>query len=418
MHEATRTFCCRAGFLMCALLPTLAVGGWIVVRASPRYASIQERQWQHMLAATLGLAAKIERIEEPRPGAYVLHGVVLSDPDAPRNSRPLLKVERVEIAQRSTGLVLLASDGEVAGEQLPRLWNILHERLLRGPEIVTTPVSVSLSSVVLAGDKDPTRLTDVRLQLTSTAASARGTIEFRLDGSAGDPARLAVERLRGPESLGTRWMVNTGATPLPCSALAACIPQLAHLGDACTFHGMLDATTHDASYDATLAGTFQQLDLQQLVSQQLPQHHLTGSATLTITEARWRGGHLQMAAGGLHARGGEIGSSLWRDNALGLQLHPQLPRTQQRLDYGELAFGFEMQPEALRISGACLVPQAILTDREGVALVYESKSPHVQPIALVHALLPGGSRYEGRQLDYLIPVETPVRQAAAVGSNR
>jgi hypothetical protein len=411
MHEATRTFCCRAGFILGALLPTFIVGGWIVVRASPRYASVQEHHWEGTLARTLGLFAEIERVENPRPGEYVLHGVKQIDPDAKRDAGPLLTAKRVHIAERSSGLVILASDGVLASEQLPRLHGILHERLLRGPEVASAPVQLSLNSLKLGAHS----LTDVRVQFSSDPKLARSTLEFRLAGSTGEPIRLSIERQRGAATSGTKWSLNTGATPLPCSAISSCLPALSHFGPDSTFHGMCEFTTNDSTFDAAIAGVFEGVDLEKLVTEQLEPHQLSGTAKLTINEAHWRDGKLASAAGELRAKNGTISESLW--NAAWQHFQVKLSwalEHQQSKDFGELALAFALDSQALELSGRCHEPSVIVADRLGQALIWKSEPGGVAPIALVHALIPESRQnipYEGRNLLYLLPGDSPALEA-------
>lgn len=414
MHEATRTFCCRAGFILACLLPTLVVGAWIGVRHSSAYALAQTTGWQTELSRTLGLVARVERVEEPKPGEYVLHGVTFVDPDAPTTSPPLAKATRLQFVQTAKGLVVLGGDAEASSEHLPRLWAILHERLVRGPEIALAPAAVCLSSLKLtAAGKDspaPLSLTDVRLQLGSTQTSARALVEFRLAGQPGEPIRMGVERNRASLPVATRWSINTGGTPLPCSALAPCLSELTHLGPDCTFHGYITCETRDTTWQAVASGTFAQLDLEKLVSKQF-HHTLTGRADVALTQAHWRDGKLVAAAGHLRASQGIVGRSLWEAAAdsLSLRLAERLRQyTNDEVRYGELAVGFQLNEQVLQLTGHCAseVADTVLADQYG-PLVFGSSS--VEPIALVRALVPDSELQvpavrEARQLIYLLPL--------------
>lgn len=414
MHEATRTFCCRAGFALGCLLPTLLVGAWIGVRQSPVYARAQQTQWQTQLSRTLGLAARVERIEEPKPGEFVLHGVTLVDPDAPSSSSPLATAKRLQLARTAKGLVVLGTEAEINREHLPRLWAILHERLVRGPEIASTPVLVSLTGLTLAGPGNgkeaPLAISDVRLQLASNQTTARAAIEFRLAGQAGEPVRMGVERNRSVHPVATRWSINTGGTPLPCSALAPCMAELASLGKECTFHGYITCETRDTTWQAISSGTFARLDLEALVGKQF-HHTLTGSANATLTQAFWRDGKLVAAAGHLRASEGIMGRSLWEAaaNSLSLRLADRLRQyTNDEVRYGELAVGFQLNEQVLQLTGHCAssTDNTLLADQYGPLVVGSSS---VEPIALVRALVPDSELQvpavrEARQLIYLLPL--------------
>jgi hypothetical protein len=228
------------------------------------------------------------------------------------------------------------------------------------------------------------------LQLSSANFGARGQLEFRLAGETGEPARLSITRNRARQPVATEWTLHTGAAPLPCSALAACIPPLARLGDACEYHGVITVQTQEATYNATAAGEFRQVNLTQLVSEQFP-HLLTGLADVVIADARWEEGQLVTLAGSLRSPGGSISQSLWEAarESLGLNVaetlrQPNLPQ----IRYGELAFGFELTGRELRLGGQCTsgTPQTVLVDTSGYPLVLSSPR-HVPAVALVQALV-------------------------------
>jgi hypothetical protein len=282
---------------------------------------------------------------------------------------------------------------------------------VRGPEIATKPAYVSLASLKLVsrGQEQSLTLADVRLQLLSTATSARGAIEFRVAGQTGEPARLGVERNRATHPVATRWSINTGGAPLPCSALIPCLPQLQKLGDDCTFHGYVTAECRDDAWQAAAAGRFQAMNLATLVEQ----HPLSGTADVDINQAVWRDGRLVAAAGRLRAERGSIGQTAWQAAASALQV-----QLDQRLDYEadyllryrELAFGFELSERSLRIAGQCQspAPDTILTDDHG-PLVLGSNAAPLEPVALVHFLVPESTSQvpavsEVRQIMHWMPL--------------
>lgn len=429
MTDAARRFYCRTGFVLGCFLPTLIVAVWIAVRCSPLHAAWQEQAWRQAISRTLGLAARVESIAEPRPGAYVLTHVSLHDPDAPSTSPPLASAKRVEIARGPTGLVILASETAVASEHLPRLWTVLHERLVRGPELSESAVHVALSSLTLAAPQAAPEhsltLTDVRLQLASNTNKAQAALEFRVAGAAGEPARLAITRDRAQLPVATKWELHSGATPLPCSALAPCLPPVAQLGNKATFFGTLQVATRDQSWDAELAGWFREVNLDTLVSAQFP-HKLTGLADVTLNKALWQHGRLTSAAGNLQARGGTVSQSLLDEaqRSLGMAQAPRDQRTPPQRRYSELALGFALDGSELRIAGQCAqAPEATVLADGGRAILLASAERAVEPVALVRALLPQSDMQvpavqEVRQLIYLLPLPAATRPEAETPAYR
>ncbi|HTN75568.1 MAG TPA: hypothetical protein VL096_09985 [Pirellulaceae bacterium] len=389
MTDATKRFYCRTGFVLGCLLPTLVVGLWIVARCTPTYAVQQQTQWQRAIGQTLGLMARIERVEEPRPGAYVLHNVVLIDPDAAADAAPLLHAKRLELAHGPTGLIILATEADAPTASLPRLWAVLHERLVRGPELAQAALHLNLYSLTLTAPSEATTrsltLSDVRLQLLSAASGTRGQIEFRLAGEAGEPARISISRNRTKQPVATEWSLHSGATPLPCFALAPCAPALRGFGEEATFHGVVTVQTYDQTWNATLGAAFRHVNLDALVSEQFD-HKLSGSADLIFTDARWTAGRLTQASGTLQAHGGSVSQSLLEaaTQQLGLIASQRAsdPRRPPITTYTELAFGFSLDGLNMRLVGQ-------LTDAQGM-LVGAREEQLLSPVALLRTLVPRG----------------------------
>ena len=79
IRERTRRRCCRAGFLLLCIAPTLATIAAAVAWHTPALTrariSACEAQW----SARLGLAVVMDRLAAPRPGVTVVEGMQLND---------------------------------------------------------------------------------------------------------------------------------------------------------------------------------------------------------------------------------------------------------------------------------------------------------------------------------------------------
>jgi hypothetical protein len=271
----------------------MAIALWSVWLRTPLYARLERARWQQQLARTLGVAVEIAAIRQPSPGRFVLEGVTLRDPDAPARRLPLAHLSRVDVLRRSGTLLVLASQADVSHDDVPRLWSILHERLVRGPDILGSRVHVGIGSVTLASQAPappPLALTDLRAVVQSGPSMARIEIQF-VPAAAQQPIRLDVARDRTQYPVTTDWVLDTHGSHLPASLLAAVVPAFQQLGSAAVFQGQLQLRTSDRSWDAYIAsGMFHRVDLAALTGNQY-----AGTEAVVLSHAQWRAGAMVSA---------------------------------------------------------------------------------------------------------------------------
>ncbi|MBW3600970.1 MAG: hypothetical protein KY475_27355, partial [Planctomycetes bacterium] len=133
------------------------------------------------------------------------------------------------------------------------------------------------------------------------------------------------------------------------------------------------------------------VDLDRLVSAQFP-HKLSGPADVAFSRLEFEEGRIRRAAGWLDAGPGTISGGLIAaaQQSLHLRTHPPAANIDAEIRrYTRLAFGFELDEEGLRQSGAC--------DSEGTVLMLEDESQtrlldrhtHLTPIAsLIRMMAP------------------------------
>jgi hypothetical protein len=264
MTEATKRFFCRTGFLFACFVPTVLIGAWIAWRQSPTYAAQQRGAWQHELARTLGLTVEIGDITEPAPDRYSLQNVVLRDPDAPRDRLPLARLERVDVLRGPAGPLALSSAAEVTAADLPRLWTILHERLVRGPELAAATVHFGVDTISLVsepGHAPAPTLTDLRVVLQSSSAGANARLQFCAAENRDQAVQMEVVRNRLHYPVATDWTLDARQAAIPTSLLAAGLPAIHELGPDSTFRGLIQVKSRDRNWDARADGDLRQVRL-------------------------------------------------------------------------------------------------------------------------------------------------------------
>jgi hypothetical protein len=394
MHESTRRFFCRVGFLLFCVLPTLLVGTWIVSRHTDWF-GLGKSSWESALSEQIGLSVRLGKVANPRPGVMLFQDVELADPET---AQVVARARLVETANTDRGLVLLASQPEIEADQIQRLWEVVHDRMLRGRSSTDRPLQLLASELTLRGPQrspdspaDAQSFSDVRCLVETADSGPQATIQFRLAGrETANPAQLRVVRNRQLAPATTRWELHTGSAPLPCAIFAAYVEPLAQLGDDCEFHGIVWAERTADGWEGDLTGRFTSVDFERLITEQFP-HKLSGVAEVTFSRAKFRRGRLVEAAGGItNSSGGTVSPSLLTAIAESLQLKPA-ERTEQLnsgpIAYRQFACGFEITADGLSVIGHCDAQGTVLSDNAGPLLSSVSQSP--QPVvALVRALVP------------------------------
>ncbi len=412
MHDSTRRLLCRLGFLLLCVLPTLAVVGWVSVICSPTYVAARRAAWERRLSQHLGLSVQLQGVQNPSRGVTVLKGLVLSDPET---EVCVAQVRQVEIGYRGEELVVLAAQPELHSEQIWRLCEALHDRVLRGPPASQVKVHFYAGelNVKQAGNQGDSSLTDVHCRLTPTATGPQAAIEFcDVALQMSEPAQLRITRNRQVSPPATRWELRTRSTPLPCYLLADHVEILANLGDLATFQGTVEAMQGAGGWEGEVTGRFRDVDLDRLTERY--DHKLSGAAEIVFRRAQFRGGKLIDAAGDVLCDGGVVSLSLLHqaDKSLGLIADQRVlsAETDPLRRYQELKFGFTLNQQGLQIVGLChsVGEGVVMADYFG-PLLTDRPQEVTQVAALVRMLSSRSGEhvpatYEAYQLLHVLPI--------------
>jgi len=412
MHDRTRRLLCRLGFLLFGVAPTLGVATWISVVRSPAYIAACKAECESRLSAALGLAVSVEQTHRLLQGVTLLDGVVLTEPET---GVPIARIRHLEFGRQDGRLIVLASQPEIDGQHIWRLWEALHDRVLRACPAAGAEVEFYAGEVTIRQADGPaaTTLTDVRSRLTTTDVGPQATIEFRdVALQMSEPAQLRITRNRQVKPPATRWALNTRSTALPCSVLADYLDVLRTLGERATFQGTIEAMPAAEGWEGEIAGRFRDVDLDRVT--ELLKHKLSGSAEVLFRRATFRAGRLIDAAGDVSCNGGVVSRSLLyqANKSLGLIADSRLltPQANALLLFRELKLGFTLDKDGIQIAGQCQSagPGVVMTDEGGPLLSNQSREA-VQVTALVRTLAPDTgeqvpANYEAYQLLHVLPI--------------
>ncbi|MFO0816319.1 MAG: hypothetical protein U1A77_00170 [Pirellulales bacterium] len=394
MHETTRRFCCRAGFLLGCVLPTMLVVLWCGYLNSSWYREAEREAWRESLGQYLGVEVLIERVVHPEPRVTWLEGVTLVDPET---DAKLASVTRVELGREAEGWVAFLGDADIPRSQLSRLNEIAHPMLWRRTTGAAPIWQVVVASLQVSSPDEAFTLLDV--QLEGRAGEGESTdpqlqVEFKVAGvTMRQPAQLTITRQRHNSPPTTAWAFTTGPQALPASLLAIAWPELRELGADCQISGHCLARESANGWAGEAQGRLTQVDLDQAITGRFP-HKLSGIADLVVSRLRWEKGRVVDAAGTVASAGGVVSQSLLvaagDEAALQWSLPERVLESRQSLwKYRELACGFELTSQGLQITGQCEShgPGVILADVEG-AMASEGRQPWISAVSLVRMLAP------------------------------
>jgi hypothetical protein len=385
LHETTKIHLCRAAFVTLCLLPTGAVLAWSVAVRLPSYTRAHERA----IAAQLGLHAQLTKASSPRPDTMLYEGLELSDP----NTRQLLaRLPFVEVRAEGGELnVRLPFPAIVNGTRLDAFWKMARDQVRQSPAWSVLRLEARNMTLHLSdGDQS---FTDLDGLLENTADQTQLRLNFRRAGAAAGPAEgaeLTIAWHHDPAGSTSTIHFNSGASPLPCSTVAAIWPAVQQMGKASAFAGRISVSARQAGWKAQFAGRLSGVDLDLAVGGRFL-HKLTGPAEAQFEHLSIEDGRIESAAGKLTAGPGVIGRSLVESAQTHLHVQPTneaLKGKGRLLPYTQLCLSFELTAAGLALQGT--IPRAdcaMLSSDRGV-LVREPALPRQPVVNLVRTLVP------------------------------
>ena len=391
MTAATRFLLCRLGCVVLCLVPTTLVAAWTCWRSTGRFAVAQRHEWQRELTARLGLVVEIESVSYPSLGLARLENLKLFDPE----SRELLAAAaEVEIAATSGGWQIELWQPQVQAAGLPRLWQTLDERILRGPAGSPSDCTLAARELTIVHGPAAQSLVTLSARYAMQPTGPEIACEFRLPDAAMDapPMRVALSRNRQQTPPQVRWQLDTAGQSLPCELAADVLPEISRLGKSCRFAGALTLVNTLVGWSGEVAGRLAPLDLDALVSEQFP-HHLSGQATLDLERAALDGSRLTDLRGTLRAQHGALSPSLLAAAHEHLQLAADsrfAADSAAPIPYQQLAIRFHLNDRSLTLAGDADPTQPGVLISAAVGPILSALPQHsVAAVNLLRTLLPG-----------------------------
>ena len=234
-------------------------------------------QCERLLTVQLGLTAKLAAVSYPQPGVRLYGGLELADPET---DRPVFACRFLEVSRVDGRLVVHASAPVLEAARGRQVWELLVRRLRHElasrEEIELLPCELTLRSEL---GEQTYELLGGRIEPGAGGESAE--LRFRLPGAEmHEPASIRIVRNQQRQTPSTKFELSTaGGAPLfAVRSLGRCGRAL---GDRATFTGSLWADDASDGWEAELAGRFEEIDLDALVSRRFD-HVLQGAGHARI----------------------------------------------------------------------------------------------------------------------------------------
>ena len=390
MPHSARVFWCRTAFVLFCLVPTLIVAGWLVRRSRPEFIAAEKLEWQRELSQRLGLAVSIGKLSYPNYYTARLDNVRLVDAET---GAVAAHVRSLEIARVSSGWIIEASQPEIDLSALSRVGTLVHDRLFRS-EIVAGACELSARELTLRSDGRALTLANVTALCDTSAGGGRMTVNFQLAGQspAAEPSQLMLTRNLQHSPPVTRWELQTGADPLPCSLLGGLFPPVEYFGSDISFQGAAWCIYTEQGLSGEVTGTLEHVELDRLVTEHFP-HQLSGLAKLHLAPARIEEGRLTALRGTRQGADGRISSSLLvaAQAHLALTADPAASASPpgHSTAFRHLSIGFQLDENGLSLTGSADPTRDGVLLASAAGILLEAPPRHQVPaVALIRTLAP------------------------------
>ena len=391
MHERTERAIARLLFVFCCAIPTAAIMLAILVSWTPWYHNRQRRALEQFLSRDLGLVVTIESFERVSPMAWSLKQVHVVEPET---KQTVLHVQRVTWLNESDRIGISLHQPKLNAPMLRHAWRLTHDRFLCRPEVTRIPIEVAANNLSIDGQAGPFELQDVLATIMPRPNSVKATLQCIPAISPDSEVRIDITRDRGGEQPTTHWAMETEGTPLPCSVLAGCLPEIKVLGPEAKFQGQLKWELMLSGDWSVELGNSQFIDIELgELFDRLP-HRFTGSANVHLNRCSVVPRKSINIAGSLSARNGYIGPSLLRsaNRQLGFAVDAEAARIDASdVRYDLVSFDFNLLDQNLFLQGTCgrvggynLPPGSVAIGMQRV--LAKSSDAEMPVVQLAHAI--------------------------------
>ncbi len=424
MHERTQRAIARLLFVFCCAVPTALTLLCVLVTWTPWYHHRVLRAIENEVSRESGLIVRIDDFRRYAPSTVQLSGVRVVHPET---LREVARVREVRWIRQDNQVSISLQQPELQSSQLESAWCLLHDRFLCRPERTSVPVGLAANDLTIHSRSGAITLRGVDASLRQDGQTVVATVQCTPANYHSDAAvTITASRDRSTDIPSTRWRLDTGGTPLPCSALAEYLPILESLGSRAEFQGTMQWQANANHWMIDLGGArFDKVVLDRLFEQQ--SHRLSGDATIQFDRCRIEPQRRRSdIVGSIRAKHGQIGRSLLLSAQQHLGCEARFPEGVGDVPFDLIAIEFNINNTQLTLNGICRTEPGFENHDAGVVMCMDgyplvrSSGQQLDALAVATAIAPSHSVMVplSNQTDWLTYVLVPPSRPLPGGENR
>ena len=391
MHERTQRAIARLLFVACCAVPTAITILCVLTTWTPWYHQRVLRQLETKVSQFTGMIVRIEDFHRVAPETIQLSRVRVVNPET---LREVAEISELEWAAKKGRVTIDLHWPKLQAGQLESAWQLVHDRFLCDPNRTLVPVHFTAKDLTIQSELGAMTWQEIDAWLKPDGKTVTANVQCLLAGNAASPIQVKVNRDRRVDPPVTRWLLDSGSTPLPCTVLAEYLPVLESLGPDAHFSGTIRWQSNARGWMVDLGGSrFDQVAMDRLFENQ--HHRLTGMATISFTHCHINPGESRSdVVGSIRVVDGHIGRSLLRSAGRSFGFETGLPDGVNDVPFDRLCVGFNINNDQLLLQGICqtepgyegLGPSVVMS-MDGQPLV-RSTDQHLYAIDAMHLIAP------------------------------
>ncbi|GIW95242.1 MAG: hypothetical protein KatS3mg110_3283 [Pirellulaceae bacterium] len=351
MARMTRRRMCGALFLGAIVSVTLLHGWWALHTTQARRMEAWQQRLRRWCIDHLQMAAAAQRMELCRDGVQFEQ---LALYQAGRK-QPAAHVHRLRLARDAENQWTIEVDyPQLTSDMLAHGAVALCRQMEQGQIPWQGNVHIRVKHATLNGGSRKFSFVHAACRFDANKTSPSLSIWCTPDGAPDDHTlEIQLTRDQNADFGLLKCTIDTRGRWFPVWLASAWLPHIAMMGNDCEFQGVIRSTIVSGGWQIeSLTGSFRNVDLHRLVTEQFPHHMISGSAELRVENMRCVDGRLCECRGRLVVEKGVVSSSLLE--AASRFLHWELDKSQNledRVEFRAMDVSFTLQGSNLIISG-------------------------------------------------------------------
>lgn len=347
-HESTRRRWCRLALAGFAFTPFGFVMVLSLIMAAPWYREWEKAAWERRVSDTLGIEIQADTFRWTAPYQFHADSIAIFHPE----TRALLgRIASIDGLMKPQGWSVILTSPSIDGEQWNSSLDVLHDWFLCRPQKSSQLLALAIPdglSLYQGAEKTTLNRIDVIFRPSPTVSSIHA--KWILEDQPFGEVAFHVSREHTSDDATTRLQLSCPGVWIPSSMVAGRLPAFDGLGEASRFRGVIHYQGNRRTWDAMVAGAWQNVDFGKLTgSMGSP---LVGRGRLEFEQLHLRDGRILKTTGEFGMQMGMVSRRWLQHVSENLKLPFQIQQGAAELMAMDLAgFRFALDPTGVRLTG-------------------------------------------------------------------